>query len=208
MCRRHPRRDRAAVEVSLVRDDERGDGESAEPAEDARGARSSANGVDADGPVAMVRGRGGERGGGCDLASPPSESTRGPTEGEVVDEEDAVEVGVEDAALDLVLVAAADVPELDEVRAGRAGARVGHVHEADARVDARRALHALVLGVAGEVTHEGGLAAARVPHHRHAHVTHALGRERRRHRGRTRATTRVGRVARGRFEPTAERRDD
>ena len=65
-----------------------------------------------------------------------------------MDEEDAVEVGVEDAALGLVLVAAADVPELDEVRAGRAGARVGHVHEADARVDARRALHALVLGQA------------------------------------------------------------
>ena len=96
-----------------------------------------------------------------------------------MDEEDAVEVGVEDAALDLVLVAAADVPELDEVRAGRAGPRVGHVHEADARVDARRAFNKLVAGVAGEVTHEGGLAAARVPHHRHAHVTHAFGRERR-----------------------------
>ena len=65
-----------------------------------------------------------------------------------MDEEDAVEVGVEDAALDLVLVAAADVPELDEVRAGRAGPRVGHVHEADARVDARRAFNKLV-AVAG-----------------------------------------------------------
>ena len=70
-------RARASVEVSLVRDDERRDGKSAEPAEDVRGVWCSANGVDADGPVAMVRGRGGERGGGCDLARPLSESSRG-----------------------------------------------------------------------------------------------------------------------------------
>ena len=105
-----------------------------------------------------------------------------------MDEEDAVEVAVEHAPLRLVLVAAAEVPELDEVRArGRDAARVRDVHDAHARVHADRARDGRVRDArvvpdrAREDAHQRGLSAPAVADDGDADVAHALGGERRRH---------------------------